>query len=134
MNDGTFMFTVYDLGTYIDIEGVEYRKYEHLYVGYTTNIGRRISEHANEKWWWPQVMNIDLYNYDTYEEAVAMEEFLISRHQPKYNFEGVIRPYIRPAAPKDLLEDVRVRLSKVEHALGLSAAPASSHHEEGPLF
>ena len=87
---------------------------EVLYVGYSSNIGRRLAEHSFDKPWWPKVTDIMLQNFTTYEAAVVFEEAEIKKWTPVYNHLGVKAPYIRPDPPADVYAALERRIWSLE--------------------
>lgn len=66
-----------------------------LYIGATTNPGRRIQTHAYNQPWWDEAFEIKLERFDTAEELARAEMLAIEFEHPKYNWihTGVVRPW-----------------------------------------
>jgi predicted GIY-YIG superfamily endonuclease len=56
-----------------------------LYVGIAGNPGRRFSQHASDKFWWGEVVDVRLIHYPTREEARVAEIQAIRSENPLYN-------------------------------------------------
>lgn len=79
------MFTLYRI---FDIDGVL------LYVGQTNDEGSRVAEHIADKQWLPEYFNIRLQRGFKDRASVSQaEENAIKVEKPKFNVEGVTRPY-----------------------------------------
>lgn len=63
---------------------------ELLYVGISNNAPRRFEEHAGDKSWWPQVLNVTVEHFPTRDEALAAEILAIHREFPVHNRAGVL--------------------------------------------
>lgn len=59
-----------------------------IYVGYTNNIYRRLSEHRKEKAWWPLIDRIIVDCYDSQREALDQEARFIGHLRPIVNVAG----------------------------------------------
>jgi predicted GIY-YIG superfamily endonuclease len=59
-----------------------------IYIGYTNNIHRRLSQHRAKKAWWPLVDRIIVDCYDSQREAVEVETHLINHFRPLLNVAG----------------------------------------------
>lgn len=58
---------------------------ELLYVGISNQGMRRLTQHAIEKSWWPQVATIEIEHFESRGEALAREAELIHEHRPPFN-------------------------------------------------
>ncbi|MFD8577366.1 GIY-YIG nuclease family protein [Streptomyces virginiae] len=56
-----------------------------LYVGITSNLGRRWNTHADGKRWWADVATRSIEWFPTREHALAAEVQAIRAEQPRYN-------------------------------------------------
>lgn len=57
---------------------------EVVYVGCTSNIGKRLSEHQRKPWW-PDIITIDIQCYATQRAGLDAERSLIETLNPRYN-------------------------------------------------
>jgi excinuclease UvrABC nuclease subunit len=60
-----------------------------LYIGFTGNVARRLTQHSKLKPWWPAVDHIIIGLADSESEAREWEKRYIRRVQPIYNIAGV---------------------------------------------
>jgi predicted GIY-YIG superfamily endonuclease len=58
---------------------------EFLYVGYTRELQRRLSQHRRTKPWWPEVTDIRSEEFGTEDEARQREKEIWAAESPKYN-------------------------------------------------
>lgn len=58
---------------------------ELLYVGIAQRWYNRMAEHASQKAWWPEVVNVDLETFPSREAARAAERQAIRDEKPVYN-------------------------------------------------
>lgn len=56
-----------------------------LYVGMSDKAGQRWNRHADEKWWFEQVVRVDVQHYPTREQASEAEVQAIQTEAPVYN-------------------------------------------------
>lgn len=56
-----------------------------LYVGRTTDPGRRFAEHRTDKEWWSEIATIELKHFPDAETLRRAERLEIRAEQPKYN-------------------------------------------------
>lgn len=56
-----------------------------LYVGCTANLGKRITNHAIGKEWWPLVARVAVDVYPDYQSGRAAEAELIASLEPAHN-------------------------------------------------
>jgi len=56
-----------------------------LYVGITSGLASRFSEHKREKPWWPEVMFKQTESFQNRYDALEREKLLIESLTPKYN-------------------------------------------------
>ncbi len=59
-----------------------------LYVGCSSGLGRRISQHQYDKPWFSEVVTITIVRYDVEAEAHAAELETIRRTRPAHNVVG----------------------------------------------
>jgi hypothetical protein len=88
-----------------------------LYVGISTNLGKRLATHASEKPWWPQVADIHVELFPSKPAAQAAEVQAISTEEPRYN--GHQETRVGPGSSSVL--SMRVPRAEVEawrHAAG----------------
>jgi GIY-YIG catalytic domain-containing protein len=73
-----------------------------LYVGVTSDPGRRWGRHANDKPWWHEVDRIEIERYPDRETVLAAERKAIQDEHPRYNV-----VHVQPLAPptRVLVED-----------------------------
>lgn len=73
-----------------------------LYVGATTNPGKRYRDHSIIQAWWDEASTITLQHLDTYEELAVAEVAAIKAEKPKYNVSNadVPKPWLhKPKGP-----------------------------------
>lgn len=56
-----------------------------LYIGMTDNLRRRMSQHATERYWWPDVASVAHTDEMTRREAGITELSDIQSHWPRHN-------------------------------------------------
>lgn len=56
-----------------------------LYVGVTDRGVRRLHEHAESKPWWPLTTGSTIEHFETRDEALAREKYLIQTYRPPFN-------------------------------------------------
>lgn len=56
-----------------------------LYVGITNDPGRRMSQHAEQKRWWPEVRGVSIEWYDDREGVAAAERRAVAIERPRHN-------------------------------------------------
>jgi excinuclease UvrABC nuclease subunit len=59
-----------------------------LYLGYTNDLHRRLTEHANRSIWWDRVALVRFEAYDTEHEARLWETSGIRVFKPLFNIQG----------------------------------------------
>lgn len=91
----TFLYRVFD------------RQGQLLYVGITSNIGSRISQHSLTKEWWVEVDRVHVEMFESRQLARSAELAAIRSEQPIWNIEGV--PEGRPQR-EGRRQDARARL------------------------
>lgn len=69
---------------------------ELLYVGTSTNFGRRLSDHLRHREWAPDIANIEIEHCLTIDEMLDRERIAIQTEHPKYNVVYGGRPRYRP--------------------------------------
>lgn len=71
---------------------VLYRAYDEnfslLYVGITANPGVRLRKHAERKWWWGNVSQIQLQHFSSRDALEAAEREAIATESPVFNVQG----------------------------------------------
>lgn len=72
-----------------------------LYAGITSDIWRRMGQHAAAAIWWPSVARIEWDVYELRREAEYVEAWLIHEYLPPHNRHGkggtrIPKPYIPP--------------------------------------
>lgn len=55
-----------------------------LYVGATSSLLRRLSNHSSTKAWFPRIATVEVEHVSDKEEAFALERVLQTLHQPEY--------------------------------------------------
>jgi predicted GIY-YIG superfamily endonuclease len=63
-----------------------------LYVGITTNPGRRFEKHDYEKSWWGSVARIDVEHFADRESLLAAERAAVKNEKPVHNIRMADRP------------------------------------------
>ena len=56
-----------------------------LYVGYSRDLRRRLSQHRRKQSWWPEVTSISSEEFATEDEARQREKEVWAAERPKYN-------------------------------------------------
>ena len=56
-----------------------------LYVGFTTDLGTRITAHGRQKAWWPEVRSVQVERYNSRPDGLRAERVAILREQPVHN-------------------------------------------------
>lgn len=59
-----------------------------LYVGVTSNVNRRLTEHRSKPWW-PMVAAVETSRALPRDAAYALERSLIRKHSPEFNTQSV---------------------------------------------
>lgn len=79
-----------------------------LYVGITNRGVRRSHEHARTKDWWPETTGCAIEHYETRDEALERESYLIATYKPPHNTQGINAEIDRPVHVKwseDITQD-----------------------------
>ena len=95
-----------------------------LYVGATEHIGSRLTNHSNDKAWWPDVTRIDVEHHQTVEESRRAEESKILALRPLWN---VTRSYTAPPRETHATQGNHV-LSVEQTATALNITPRAVRH------
>jgi hypothetical protein len=100
---------------------------ELLYVGITKDLTVRFSQHAAEKWWWPQVASKTAMLYGSREDALEAEAAAILAESPVHNIAGRRDEY--PAR-----EGREARVKHLERKLAdAKRAPGHAHHFDAAI-
>lgn len=59
-----------------------------LYVGFTSDVSRRLNEHRKTKAWWSLIDKIIVDCFDSRAEALEHESHVIERRRPFFNIAG----------------------------------------------
>lgn len=70
-----------------------------LYVGISGNLGRRMSEHSKDKWWWSNVSYIKVEHFKWRADAEEAEIWAIRTEYPAYNIQHTHGMPMRPPKP-----------------------------------
>lgn len=70
-----------------------------LYVGISGNLGRRMSQHSKDKWWWKSADHITVEHFRWRADAEEAEVYAIRTEYPAYNIKHAWEPVVRPAKP-----------------------------------
>lgn len=81
-----------------------------LYVGLTSDPGRRMGQHRVEKPWWSEVANVTIQTYPDRESVAAAERAAIRTETPRYNVACTMRPRERTAKGPARESNISVRL------------------------
>lgn len=81
-----------------------------LYVGIAADVGKRRAQHAQDKYWWPDVTRVTTMAFATRFEAMWAEWAVITTCNPVYN--RVVAPPLMPAPATDAPPPVRPNASK----------------------
>lgn len=75
-----------------------------LYVGMTSRLEKRMTEHAAEKAWWPRVASREVEHFSDRSAAAVREHELIETQHPLYNGHGVYidRSAGSPLQPREI--------------------------------
>lgn len=79
-----------------------------LYVGITSRVPSRLSQHARDKEWFPYVARASFEHYQHRDDAALAEKKTIKRERPLYNLAHVPDDILRPGEVE--LEDVASHL------------------------
>lgn len=89
-----------------------------LYVGVTTDMRQRHTEHAGQKEWYSEVARIETEEFDSGDEAAEREMVLLTHERPRYNsptarrYTAHLRPAREPSKVAALLIEARsIRLT-----------------------
>jgi excinuclease UvrABC nuclease subunit len=63
-----------------------------IYVGLTDSFGRRFTQHMTQSDWWGRATHFKIEVVRDREEALDLEEHLIGKYQPLYNWNHTARP------------------------------------------
>lgn len=72
-----------------------------LYVGITSNLDKRFSEHRSIQRWWPDVADADVAFYPDRPSLEAAEREAINTESPRHNIMGLVSAPRIVAAPSD---------------------------------
>jgi predicted GIY-YIG superfamily endonuclease len=56
-----------------------------LYVGITSNPGRRWTQHATDKPWWHEVHHVEIERHESRQAVLLAEQLAIKNERPRYN-------------------------------------------------
>lgn len=80
-----------------------------LYVGISYSVLKRLSEHSNKAFWFPQIRRIEIEHYTDRKAAVIAERRAIDTENPKYN---LARPNIKKPKPVQY-EKIELIIAKI---------------------
>ena len=100
-----------------------------LYIGITSNLQSRISNHQAQKEWWEDARRTSVSWYPTREEAAVAESLAIRAEKPAHNIKHSVRPRSKPGVSPDEVSRAEGHLTAAA-ALRLAAVLILGHAEE----
>jgi len=96
-----------------------------LYVGATEHIGSRLTNHSNDKPWWPEVDRIAVTHHESIEAARRAEADDLIRLAPRHNS---VRTYVAPTRVHYVESAAEQALSVRQAARELNLSPRAVLH------
>ncbi len=98
-----------------------------LYVGISTNVVVRLSQHSKYSHWFDEITNITIESYPTRDDALDAETKAIQTENPKYNIAKTKKPYERWSVNvEEAMLRSRAKLDGEVIKFGVMYSPASA--------